>query len=268
MSISVLPYFKKHRNIIEQNILLSEDPDNIEAIHDLRLSIKRLRVVVQFCATLDQSYPGDMPGTQELNAFFRRAGKLRDVQVIRALLADYDPGLVQALLEKLGQKEKRQRKKYEKSVRSFRLECLDEMERAIRDQLSPLPLKKGLAGAVSLLSMMMEDIRESFHASKREKRFHDIRRQIKNMVYLNNMFDDQIPLSETTCIAADRLRELGTLAGNWHDHLIMQGEISSYIREHKDARADKLQPFVEEIRLHKARLQQEYACILMNEMKI
>ena len=86
MSSNILEYYQKHKAIIEEQLPLCSDPNDVEAIHNLRLSVKRIRVVAMLAELLSEDTLHSKIILKPINKFFKRSGKLRDVQVTTQLL--------------------------------------------------------------------------------------------------------------------------------------------------------------------------------------
>lgn len=263
----ILQYYSKHKDIIEKNLLLSEDPENIEAIHNLRLSIKRLRVVMSLVNQI-RNDSDKLINMQEINKLFKRAGNLRDMQIIDLHLKEFDIPELDPVLSELSQKIDRRRNKYESALAMFRKEHLDGIGSKLRQALQHVDHEQAYAEGITLLTILTNEIGYIFHESRQEKRFHSIRRRLKDINYLNNIFDEQLPVEDSLNIGVSRLRDLADLAGLWHDHLNMQKEINNFIRKYPDKSSASLEAFSSKIKNRKHELQQEYSCILINEMKI
>ncbi|MDT8393335.1 MAG: CHAD domain-containing protein [Bacteroidales bacterium] len=263
----VFKYYSKHTDIIKENLLLSEDPENIEAIHNLRLSIKRLRVVMRLVNQIRKD--SDMLSSmQEINTLFKQAGNLRDLQIIGLLLKEFKLPELDPVLSNLLRKTGQRRNKYEIALAGFKKEHPDEISSKLRQALQHVDREQAYAEGISLLTILTNEISYIFHESRQEKRFHSIRRRLKDINYLNNIFDEQLPVEDSLNIGVSRLRDLADLAGFWHDHLNMQKEINNFIRKYPDRSSPSLEAFNRMIKNRKHELQQEYSCILINEMKI
>ena len=267
MPIQIINYFQKHRQIIEENLLLCRDPLDIEAIHNLRLSVKRIRVVLGLTAMIN---PASFDGSSqviEINALFKSSGRLRDTQVTRQLLVEEHKQGFEPLLTDLDRREAKQRNKFERALEVFKPETLGEIETCLANALEGVSAQRYLYAGLQLLSNMEHDVHEIFHGSTKEKRLHDIRTKLKDINYLNNIFDGSLPIEDQMRIPVERLRELGEIAGSWHDSLNLEKKIEKFISKHPE-NSEVLQAAVKELSTRKQGLFQEYVCILLNEMKI
>lgn len=267
MAEQIIAYYRKHRQIIEENLALSRDPDDIEAIHNLRLSIKRMRVVAMLAHILSN---GKFDRKQEMNdirKLFRRAGRLRDMQVALVLLKEYDRDELSKVIDYIEGKELKQRRAYEEVLSGFDPAILYRFEEHLAGAISGASQKAVNHAAHSLLSDLEFDIHRIYHGSTDEKRLHRIRRSLKDINYLNNIFNESLPIADHLNISAEKLRELGETAGTWHDCLTLESKLGKSISKDPAASAYTIK-VLSEINAKKKELHDEYVCILLNEMKI
>ena len=156
MSNRILQYYQKHKNLVRENLNKSRDPLDIEAIHDMRLSIKRIRVVAKLAVEISNNAFNTETSLSELNKFFKASGRLRDIQVTKSLLLNLHESSIDPIIEQFNRSEDKQRKKYEGSMSSFRTEMLDEIELKLSNTFKEFSdkylLMAGHAGAVRLAS--------------------------------------------------------------------------------------------------------------------
>ena len=265
----ILTYYQKHRQLVEEYLIGCNDPQNVEAIHQMRLSIKRIRVVGKLADQLTNYSFNAQHSFTALNKFFKSSGRLRDIQVTKQLLVDLQDSHLELVIEKFEKREVKQRAIFEESLEQFDHTTFNDIELRLKGYLAELEPKFVLAGAILLLSQYIYDIRELFHGSNKEKRMHEIRTCLKDINYLNNIFDGQLGIEAYLNISAERLRELGEFAGRWHDHLNLERTLKKFIRKNPESpQRESIHASVEKLRMNKNNLEQEYSCILQNEMKI
>ncbi len=269
MPAYILTYFQKHQSIIEENLLLCRDPEDVEAIHNFRLSVKRLRVLARLSDLMSDDVFDAKGSLREINKLFKRSGRLRDLQVTGQLMIDQQYEGLDPVIKLFDRRIAGQRVKFEKALDVFGKESLDEFERKLKELLQNVSEKQAIACGHILLASLESDIHLLFHGSTKEKRLHNIRTKLKDVIYLSNIFDERLPVQEYIHISIERLRELGELAGAWHDSLNLEVNLEKYLRKHPDTgNINSLQEFMQELKVKKQGLSQEYVCILMNEMKV
>lgn len=267
MPDQILTYFRKHKQIIEENLILCEDPADIEAIHNLRLSVKRLRVVGKLADMFSEQSFGSKKRMRAINKLFKSSGRLRDIQVTLQLLKDTRDTSLLPLIEKFEKKKHKQRLKFENALQVYEKGCLDELETGLTNILTGIKEKQALQAGHMLLAELEMKVHDLYHGSNGEKRMHDIRTRLKEIIYLNNIFDEQLPLQEQLNISIERLREVGEIAGTWHDCLNLEEKLGKYLSK-KPADTVSIQHILSELKIRKEDLHQEYCCILINEMKV
>jgi CHAD domain-containing protein len=267
MSNPVIEYYHKHKNLIEHNLVLSKDPEDIEAIHDMRLSIKRLRVVVRLVYLLNKDFdPSE--SMHHINYLFKRSGRLRDLQVCRQLFHELKKHELEPLISRLDSRITKRRLKFEAALHGFDPLYLERIEKDIDVATKHLPSKAFLAEGHAMLMILINDIHEIFHGSNDERRLHRIRRRIKDINYLNNIFEEHIGIDESLNLSAERIRELGDLAGSWHDQLNMEKEMKAFIQKYPDVSNAEFSNILTVVITQKETLYQEYSCALINELKV
>lgn len=272
MQATILEYFRKHSALVEENLRLCSDPLDPEAVHNLRLSIKRLRVVNRLAERIGSGTFSGQETMQEVNALFKRAGRLRDIQVLRFLcdtLTDAPDTILQKFRENLQQRESKRRSKFEPVLSAFNKAVLADYEEQLAYILKDVTQDRAYFSAEEMLIGYISDIHELFYGSDGEERLHRIRSRLKDVNYLNNIFAETLPIEDYLHIQAGRLREVGELAGSWHDHLVFEYQLKKFARnlpanEHSAA----IREMTSILEVKKNSLYQEYICILQNEIRI
>ncbi|NQT78640.1 MAG: CHAD domain-containing protein [Bacteroidetes bacterium] len=268
----ILAYFHKHKSLIEENLLLCADPKDAEAVHNLRLSIKRLRVLARLAEELSEGAFDAMGSMKKINKLFRRAGRLRDLHVLVALSTELPEKPLPELADfttHLQAQEKIQRNKFELLLHSFKGKSLDDFGLKLNTLLTDVSEKKALTGGHQLLTAFISEIRNLFHGGSDEKRLHNIRTRLKDINYLNNIFEEQLHIEEQIHISLERLKEVGELAGSWHDCLNFVSKLENFMLKHPDPEYQAaLKEFISTITQRKQDLSQELTCVLINEMRV
>lgn len=267
MAEQIIEYYRKHRKIIEENIELSRDPGDVEAIHNLRLSIKRMRVVAMLAEILSRGKFNRKQQLKDIRKMFRSAGRLRDVQVALQLLKEYEDDGLQSVINHLEVRELKNRRRYEYVLSGFDPAILNRFEDSLSETLADIGEREMKHAGYKLLSDLEFDIHSIYHGSREEKRLHRIRRRLKDINYLNNIFNESLPVADHLNISADKLREISELAGTWHDCLMLEIVLGKTIAKYPDSSDDIVQ-VLSKINIKKKGLHDEYVCILLNEMKI
>ena len=269
MSEQILAYYSKHRQIVEERLHASNDPGDVEAIHDFRTSVKRIRVVAALTEWLTQGTFAARPALREIDALFKASGKLRDIQVTKYLLGMLHDDNLDPLTAIFNSREQKQRAKFEFALHDFPMEAMQELGMKLEEALGPFSNKHAEAAAQDMLIRNIDHLHDLYHGRSDEKRLHKIRTRLKDINYLNNIFDEQLPVQDHLNISFERLRELGELAGHWHDHYNLESKLAKYIKTDNDIlHREALREIKFRLKEKKEELQQEYCCILVNELRL
>jgi CHAD domain-containing protein len=221
MENRVLAYYVKHKAQVNHNIeLYFRDKEDIEAIHNLRLSMKRLKVLLYQMEYLSEKEYRAKEALKYLDRLFKKAGVLRDVQVQRELFEEYSKELdisLDSYLKYLSKNEQDGKAGYEKAMKEFDIGYLDRIEKQIIDILSSISGDVVHYKAAIFMGDKLKSIKNTYYKSNEEMRFHKIRRHLKDINYLNNITGGKLPVAKAMHISEERLSELGTLLGEWHD---------------------------------------------------
>ncbi|HSG68535.1 MAG TPA: CHAD domain-containing protein [Bacteroidales bacterium] len=269
MPEQILTYYLKHRQIVEENLTAAKDPGNTEAIHDFRTSVKRIRVVARLTDRITDGAFDRTQGLRELNRLYKASGKLRDIQVTKYLLDNLHEHDLDPIAVVFNRRELKQRGKFELALEAFPWASLDQFEQMLSIAMKGYSMSQAESSAISLLEDFMHDISMLYHESRNEKRLHKVRTRLKDINYLSNIFDEQLPVEDYLHISPERLRELGEMAGLWHDHYNLESILEKYIiKDNNILHREALQEIKFRLKEKKEELYQEYCCILMNEMRI
>jgi CHAD domain-containing protein len=89
-----------------------------------------------------------------------------------------------------------------------------------------------IGAAEKILNSKSIGMRKSYRQGKDEKRFHEIRRSLKDLQYLNNMLKDELPVEKALNVDSNKLTEAGQLLGSWHDKFTAEIVLSGFVRNH------------------------------------
>ena len=233
MAVSpVTEYYKKHRQLILENLELSRLDENADIIHDMRVSFKRLKILLQF---LEKISGGDFIAREEckhFNKFYKKSGRLRDLHVHINLISFYKDKTKEAYLGYLEYIQKhinKQNHRYQKALNCFNTDFFDTLGLKCDSIVKDKSDQDLIIIATGILTSKLAEIKLAYQQALHDKSFHRIRRYLKELQYLNNIIKDRLPLKAELNIDSCRLAEIGQLLGAWHDKLNAEKILSNYI---------------------------------------
>lgn len=238
-------YLHQHRNIENYLELCLIHPE-IELVHELRLSIKKLRAFHKLTGHL---WLNDTDGHLRISKRVRKlyivAGQLRDTQVQIHMLAQFEEqtGITYPDFSKwLLRREKKQISRFSKKPQKVVPQAIAQDTHQKIDSLLALADDQTiLSGAEKVLSGFWLQIRELSANNMNNLDLHHTRTITKQMKYIHNIMAHSYPDFKFGEVSIELLREIEIAAGHWHDNLVRVEFIGRFL--HKMKFADESEKF-------------------------
>ncbi len=226
-------YLHQHRNIQNYLELCMVHADK-EVVHELRLSIKKLRA---FHKLAEELCPAEVDELIHINKrvrrLFRLAGQLRDTQVQIHMLVliqdnteiDY-PEFSKWLLKR---EKKRILRFGRKPLHLLSHTTADATLHKIGDWLALASDESILKGAAKVLAALNAKAMKLSAAKMNEQDLHLIRTIIKQIKYILNIMHHSYPDFRFSDVSVDSLHKIETSVGNWHDNLVRVELLDKFI---------------------------------------
>ena len=222
---SIHEYYLHQHHSIEHYLERCMSHPEAELVHELRLSIKKLRA---FHKLAEQLYAGDMVEhiyiKRRVRQLYKIAGQLRDTQVQIHILASFEektgnefPDYGKWLLRREKKRISRFGKKPQQVVPKTTAQTTHEN---IGKLLALADDESILNGAVKALSGLYLKAQNLSAGKMNERKLHMIRTFTKQMKYILNIMNHSYPDFVFGEISINTLKEIEVAAGFWHDNLI------------------------------------------------
>ena len=256
-------YLHQHRNI--ENYLAScMVHAEAEMVHELRLSIKKLRA---FHKLAEELCPAEMDDhihiKNRVRRLFRIAGQLRDTQVqVHMLVATQDktgneyPEFSRWLLKR---EKKRILRFGRKPLHVISHASADSTLQKVVDWLALVSNETILAGAGKVLTGLNIKVKKLSAGKKNEQDLHLIRTITKQMKYILNIMHHSYPGFEFNDVSVDSLHKIETSVGHWHDNLVRVELLEKFTGKSHLAEDPELFKYKEFLMACKAELEIAYA---------
>lgn len=217
-------YLHQHRNI-EYYLELCVSHPEAELVHELRLSIKKLRA---FHKLAEQLFSGDNEEhiyiKHRVRQLYKVAGQLRDTQVQIHMLTLFEeqtgidyPELDKWLLKREKKRIQRFGKKPQQVVPHTTAQSTHQK---IGNLLAEANDETILNGALKVLSGLCSEAQTLAADNMNDQNLHRIRTITKQMKYILNIMNHSYPDFKFSKVSVESLREIETAAGQWHDNLV------------------------------------------------
>jgi CHAD domain-containing protein len=224
MHEQVLDYFQKQHHHLEHYLALCFETPNAEVVHQLRVSIKRIRAILLFTEHLSGNAQFDAARHYKpLRKLFRLAGSIRDVQVQLKLIADCAKTLntpFDEYLEHLDNQKKDSITLFFRGMERGKIpHNLAYIHHSINNTLTSFREEDITTRAVELLADQCSELRVRLAEAPDNEQLHQIRTIIKQMHYILDVVRKSDP-SAAFPVSRKSLTAAGDLLGKWHDRII------------------------------------------------
>jgi len=223
----------QHRNIGHYLNLCIECAE-AEAVHQLRVSIKKFRTVNKVLEHLiPESSDENARQLAMLRKLFKLAGKLRDAQVQLKILHEYkkDLNIDTKLLENLlAGTERNTLKKFLSGYSNFSVALNDKPYQKLGSRiLSGSPDGSFRNRAVELLKKRIDKTRIALEHADSEEGLHRVRILLKQIRYIHGILSRQDSYPEDYSTSMAELRNAEILLGRWHDLTVFRDTLEGYL---------------------------------------
>ena len=197
----------------------------MESVHELRLSIKRLRalnkLVDQFCLSDTDEHIHIKHRVRQL---YKLAGQLRDTQVQLHMLALFEEKTGTEYIEFSKWLLRRKKKKIARFTSKPRHVVPHATARVTHDKIGN---KLALSTDETILQSAGIVLKELFSKAQKlaggditERNLHRIRIITKQIRYISNIMHQSYPDYKSDALSDESMREIEFASGNWHDSLV------------------------------------------------
>jgi CHAD domain-containing protein len=230
-------YLHQHRNI-ENYLELCLNHPEIELVHELRLSIKKLRAFHKLAEHLNlNDIDEHIHIKRRVRKLYKVAGQLRDTQVQIHLLSTFEEQtcVVYPEFSKwLHKREQKQISRFSKKPQQIVPQATAQStHQKIGDLLALADDETILSGAGNVLTGLCLNARELCEGSMNNLNLHRIRTITKRMKYIFNIMAHSYPDFKFNQVSVESLRDIEAAAGHWHDNLVRIELLERFISKMK-----------------------------------
>lgn len=231
-------YSAKQCSVFLTNYNLALSSSDADALHDLRVAIKRIRAVFML---LEKMFPKqfDIPEVEgNLRELFKLSGRMRDAQVQQLLVTTFEQNLNCSLTEYqnyLKKTEKKAISKFKMYLKGYHpehdLEVIQNIVIALMASTDRDPVRQNI---IQLVDELMITVRKMQTDQEHDELLHEIRRKLKLCTYLLSIFrktDAALPKLKETMKVLDTANDL---LGDWHDRFVAMNTLDHFVEKQKE----------------------------------
>jgi len=230
-------YLHQHRNIENYLELCLNHPD-IELVHELRLSIKKLRAFHKLAEHLNlNDIDEHIHIKRRVRKLYEVAGQLRDTQVQIHLLSTFEEQtcvLYPEFSKWLHKREQKQIARFSKKPQQIVPQATAQStHQKIGDLLALANDETILSGAGKVLTGLYFNARALCEGNMNNLSLHRIRTITKRMKYIFNIMAHSYPDFKFNQVSVESLRDIEVAAGCWHDNLVRVELLEKFVGKMK-----------------------------------
>lgn len=230
-------YFSRYLANFRLNLEKAMDEYDPEAIHEYRVSVKRIRAIIR---ALDRVYDyplfsGKM--IQPLRLMFKAGGTIRDDQVQIGLVENIenDSGHSFPLIKAFYYKRiENQRDSFFLKSIDFEYDSIETISRQIENILEPLDDNILEANLYQTLHESMEKLKKKRYDLELPDKLHRFRTRFKENGYVAEMIYQSKYSHRISRTAYNRMKNFGQDLGNWHDHYQLWSKTAFIFQESRN----------------------------------
>jgi len=245
---------------IRRHFALASQTFDEEAIHQLRVEIKRLKALFQLLEELSAGFEAKQ-SLLPVRPLYKASGRIRDLQVQAGLAQQWieESGSnvpLDAFRQHLAGLEQQAQAGFQEECQVFDASVLAAMEKTVERIITHLSADQARRRAEALLQGLQRELLERGQASKPEDNLHPLRILAKRTRHTAELL--QMCLSNPGLLieAADAVRDIEQALGQWHDQEVALGFVGSF-QEQFGPSAD-CQAYMQSLRAKKDELAQVF----------
>lgn len=214
-------YIQKQAARLLGNFKASRSGCDVDAVHDMRVAVKRLRTVLKCVKHLQPRFRRKR-AYRPIRDVYKVAGDVRDFQVQRQLLASWlrhHGPAVDEFQSWLASSEEASCQRYLKVAGRFDTEVIVEVTGRIADAVEPLSVSEVVTGLNDRFSELFSNLIESGPADQLEfGTLHAVRISSKEARYCLEIIQACSGENETVASLDTALKRVHRALGVWHDY--------------------------------------------------
>lgn len=223
-------YLDKRTRTLKKNIEAAERYYGIDAIHDLRVEIKRIRALYHLIHAVVPSFNAERH-TLSMRKLFKKAGMLRDIDIQQEIVRrGHEKFDLSEYLNYLKKQELLLRPELVLACRDLHMQTLKSNRTTVLKAIAKLSQDQLQAKIGTYADSTLKKIKKlSQRKTQSSQCLHDIRKLTKVARYTLDVWKLGVGTSVQIEKALKELKSAATLLGEWRDTVIASESLQSYL---------------------------------------
>ncbi|MFO7658212.1 MAG: CHAD domain-containing protein [Bacteroidales bacterium] len=229
---NIISYFDDKMSQFSSQLKIAEMSDNPDAVHDLRVNIKKIRSLIRTFRLHKKNRKIKRMLKNNIGNIFSKAGKIRDLQVQNVLVKDYEKILNKEffnLKDFISVKIKSELKRFRKILPGDPVVFFNPFFTEISAVIEAMEEKK----AKNSIVHFVDDRIRKFNKTRvrfYSKKLHKQRKILKELRFMYEMLLN-MPLQLDFEDQVLRIKEVEELLGRWNDYNMLKVSLENHLRK-------------------------------------
>jgi len=257
-------YFDQQHELVLKNLHIAQKILSEKPIHELRVSIKRIKALFGFLAQLLPETNKMCLHFQRFKKIFKATGALRDAQVQERLVLkcakNWNLPAPNHYLQHIQQQQKACFKTFQKTAGKADIAKITKKDKLLYKQLQRVSAGTLYIDTEKLLRLRFKTVRDLVNNATEDAPLHEARKIIKSIYYVLHLVFVPATLQQY-----QDLKMLEETIGDWHDLAMLADNLQAFEQE-ADTDTDT-QAFLTKIVEEKQSLQQKIPALINQELR-
>lgn len=237
----LIRYYRKRSSSFLANIYKASVTNDSRDIHRARLDVKKIFALYGLFEMVDPKTFRKRIGYEIFRPIYRKAGKIREIQVNYLLLdqEELSGQKYESFMLWLREEERAAVKQFLKAVKKFREYELDLLDKEIQKICSSSPVFKLRSKTEAFIRKKAGLVKQLLGNEPGNKEIHKIRQNLKTILTVTSIVNSVKPNNRLDQIIS-ALNKTEMLIGEWHDRVVLKEAIEGYQSDKNGISADEL----------------------------
>lgn len=216
------------------------DKQKMEDVHQMRVSIKKLRAMWSLIQMVNQDQWQKKVLSDLVRELFSEAGHLREAQVNLELVQATKKSYLQPYKKYLKKSQKRSTKKLVRRMRTFKRKKFDRLNDQLLAMMKKIPDDLLVQEAAVFVFNRIKKVRKIKKYLPNEEKLHDIRKEQKVIQEVLNIIRVLSPENTLDHLRL-QVKSFNQRIGQWHDYCVLNHSLKIFLKTNRGQKERKKQ---------------------------
>jgi CHAD domain-containing protein len=230
-NLSISQFLETQLQLFKGHFIVTQATMDEEAIHKMRLAIKRIRTIREMKKHIHFSASLDKTAFDTIKSIFKVSGLMRDLQIQIGLMAQYSIGMKTSFtlfMNYFAEKEKYYGEMLDKTIHKISSDQFNNLHASPENDGNFIDNQGIENQSLDFISFQIRKIQKLIVIRTNDENVHELRKLVKQLYYLLQFLNNYFP---ECCLAkydTGNLRTIGDNLGHWHDRVVLKERVLEF----------------------------------------